>query len=195
MFSRAFCKVFKNTLLTENNCMKNAQILSFFWFVFSCIWTEYGNLSIKISVFSSNMGKCRPEKTLYLDNFYSFHLRATFFKSPPTFTALYWKTWNKSEDCTAPKVSKYVDFSVFSCIRTRKNSLFGVFPRNVGSNSGGLWSLQIIWNRAFTTEAFLEICFVSLPKRSKILLPLHLHNLVGGIVYGCLEKLSLFLHR
>ena len=36
------------------HCVKNVQIRTFFWSVFSCIWTEYG-----------------PEETPYLDTFYT----------------------------------------------------------------------------------------------------------------------------
>ena len=42
---------------------KSFQIPSFFWSVFSCIRTEYGDL------FSPNTGKNGPEKTPYLDTF------------------------------------------------------------------------------------------------------------------------------
>ena len=49
------------------HCVKSVQIRSFFWSVFSCIRTEYGDL--RSSVFSPNTGKCRPEKTPYLVSF------------------------------------------------------------------------------------------------------------------------------
>ena len=71
--------------------MKSVQIRSFFWSVFSCIRTEYGDIrssqyeyrKIRIrknsvfghyfSVFSPNTGKYRPEKTPYLDTFQTVH--------------------------------------------------------------------------------------------------------------------------
>ena len=87
MFSRAFCKVFKNTLFTENHYMKIVQMLSFFWFVFSCISTEYRNLRSK-SQYSVQVRENADQKKLRMDNF----LRATAFEYPPFFSAVYWKT-------------------------------------------------------------------------------------------------------
>ena len=46
--------------------VKSVQIQSFFWYVFSLIWTEYGDL-----LYLSNAGKSRPEKTPYLDIFWT----------------------------------------------------------------------------------------------------------------------------
>ena len=40
-----------------NHCLKRVQIRSIFWFVFSCIWTEY-----------------EPEKTPYLETFHALNL-------------------------------------------------------------------------------------------------------------------------
>ena len=51
-----------------NHCVKSVQIRSFFWSVFSCIWTEYGDW---ISIFSPNTGKYGPEKTPPLDSFHA----------------------------------------------------------------------------------------------------------------------------
>ena len=45
--------------------MKSVQIRSYFWPVFSCIRTEYGDLS--------NTGKYGPEVTLYLDTFHTVY--------------------------------------------------------------------------------------------------------------------------
>ena len=52
------------------HCVNRVQIESFFWTVFSCIRTEYGDL-LRKSVFSPNTGKYGPEKTLYLDTFHA----------------------------------------------------------------------------------------------------------------------------
>ena len=30
--------------MEANHCLKSVQMRSFFWYVFSCIWTEYGDL-------------------------------------------------------------------------------------------------------------------------------------------------------
>ena len=46
------------------NYVKSVQIRSFFWSVFSRIWTEF-------SVFSLGAGKYGPEKTPYLDTFHA----------------------------------------------------------------------------------------------------------------------------
>ena len=37
----------KKCITHDSNCVKSIQILSFFWFVFSCMQTEYGNLRSK----------------------------------------------------------------------------------------------------------------------------------------------------
>ena len=47
------------TAISKNHCLKSVQIRSFFWSVFSCIRTEYGDLR----------SKYRPEKIPYLDTF------------------------------------------------------------------------------------------------------------------------------
>ena len=51
------------------HCVKSVQIRSFFWYVFSRIGTEYGDLPCKSPLFSPNTGKYGPEKTPYLDIF------------------------------------------------------------------------------------------------------------------------------
>ena len=48
------------------HCVKSVQIRSYFWSVFSCIRTEYGDLQ-----FSPNTGKYGPEITPYLDTFHA----------------------------------------------------------------------------------------------------------------------------
>ena len=56
-------------ILRSVNCVKSVQIRSFFWSVFSRIWTEYGEIW-SISPYSSpNAGKFGLEKTPYLDIF------------------------------------------------------------------------------------------------------------------------------
>ena len=42
------------------------KVSRYFWSIFSCIRTEYGDL-LQISVFSPNTGNYGPEKTPYLD--------------------------------------------------------------------------------------------------------------------------------
>ena len=54
------------TFLSVTHCVKSVWIRSFFWSVFSCIWTEYGDL---LSLNAGKYGKYGPEKTPYLDNF------------------------------------------------------------------------------------------------------------------------------
>ena len=59
------------------HCVKSVQIRSFFWSVFSCIRTEYGEIDTPyLSVFSTNAGKYGPEKTPYLGTFHAVQLFA-----------------------------------------------------------------------------------------------------------------------
>ena len=53
-------------LAKSQHCMKSVQMQNYFWSVFSCIRTEYGDLLRK---FSPNTGKNGPEITLYADTF------------------------------------------------------------------------------------------------------------------------------
>ena len=70
------------------HCVKSAQIRSFFWSAFFCIWTEYREIrsispySLRMRkntkyfyVFSPNAGKYGPEKTPYLDTFHAVFCR------------------------------------------------------------------------------------------------------------------------
>ena len=56
-------KIHERTL--RIHCWKSVEIRSYFWSVFSCIGTEYGDL------FSPNTGKYGPEITAYLDTFHA----------------------------------------------------------------------------------------------------------------------------
>ena len=56
--------------LATLHSLKSVQIRSYFWSVFSCIRTEYGDL-LRKSLFSPNTGKHGPEITLYLDTFHA----------------------------------------------------------------------------------------------------------------------------
>ena len=47
------------------HCVKSVQIRSYFWFVFSCIRIEYGDLR------NPNTGKHGPKITPYLDTFHA----------------------------------------------------------------------------------------------------------------------------
>ena len=53
---------------SETHCVKCDQTRSFFWFVFSRIRTEYGEM------FSPNAGKYGPEKTPYLDTIHAVNM-------------------------------------------------------------------------------------------------------------------------
>ena len=55
----------------KTRCVKSVQIRSFFWSVFSRIWTDTPYLS----VFSPNTGKYGPEKTPYLDTFHVVNVK------------------------------------------------------------------------------------------------------------------------
>ena len=50
-------------IFVKCHCVKSVQIRSYFWSVFSDIWTEY------LSVFSPNAEKYGPEITPYLGTF------------------------------------------------------------------------------------------------------------------------------
>ena len=54
--------------------VKSVQMRHFFWSVFSCIQTEYGEKR-SISPYSPNAGKYGAEKTPYLDTFYSYGMK------------------------------------------------------------------------------------------------------------------------
>ena len=56
--------------LATLHSLKSVQMRSYFWSVFSCIRTEYGDL-LRKSLFSPNAGKHGPEITLYLDTFHA----------------------------------------------------------------------------------------------------------------------------
>ena len=89
MFSCKFCEIFEHLRTAASGVLKTFQDIfyrrpptdrfrynhcvkcpntEFFWSVFYRIQTEYGAIDYT-SVFSPNMGKCRPEQTPYLDNF------------------------------------------------------------------------------------------------------------------------------
>ena len=59
------------------NCVESVQIRSYFWSVFSCIWTEYWDLCNKII----NTGKFGPEITPYLDTFHAVIYCREIFKT------------------------------------------------------------------------------------------------------------------
>ena len=51
--------------------VKNVRIRSFFWSIFSHIWTEYREIRMQENTVSPNAEKYGPEKTLYLDTFHA----------------------------------------------------------------------------------------------------------------------------
>ena len=79
------------------HCVKSVQIRSFFWSLFFCIRTEYGEISERenteyLSVFSPNAGKYGTEKTLYLDTLHAvIHTKDLdlFISSLRKFTSYY----------------------------------------------------------------------------------------------------------
>ena len=65
-----FKKLILSCLLSQDgtqflHCVKSVRIRSFFWSVFLCIQTEYGEIR------SPNAGKYGPEKSPCLDNFHA----------------------------------------------------------------------------------------------------------------------------
>ena len=65
------------------HCVKSVQIRSYFWSVFSCIWTKYG----------LNIGKYKPEITPYLDFYmqWNFLYLACFVVN--TYVTFIWECW------------------------------------------------------------------------------------------------------
>ena len=61
----ASCKNIPST--AKSHCVKSVRIQSYFWSVFSCIRTEYGDLRR----FQSEYRKIRTRKTPYLNNFHA----------------------------------------------------------------------------------------------------------------------------
>ena len=55
----------------SKHCGKGVQIWSFFWSVFSCIRTAYGDFRSKSPYSDPNVGKYGPEKTPYLNTFHA----------------------------------------------------------------------------------------------------------------------------
>ena len=62
----------------DKHCVKNVQIRSFFWSIFSCIRTEYGELLCKSPNLVLSPGKYGPEKFPYLDTFHAVKLTRIF---------------------------------------------------------------------------------------------------------------------
>ena len=52
--------------------MKSAQIWNFFWSIFSCIWTEYGDL-LRKSLYSVRTRETTDHKKLRILNFSRSH--------------------------------------------------------------------------------------------------------------------------
>ena len=78
--SYTYCLISVSAILCPLHCVKSVQIRSFFWSVFSSIWTEYGDIR-SISPYSfRNAGKCGTEKIPYLDIFHTM-LSITFLRN------------------------------------------------------------------------------------------------------------------
>ena len=69
----------------EHYCVKSVQIKSFFWSVFSSIWTKYGEIQY-LSKFSPNRGKYGPEKTPSLNTFHTVYISKSHSHAQPSFT-------------------------------------------------------------------------------------------------------------
>ena len=57
-----------------NHCVKSVQIRSYFWSLFFCIRTKYGEIRPYFPVFGLNTGKYGPEITPYLDTFHAANI-------------------------------------------------------------------------------------------------------------------------
>ena len=64
--------IFSAKIMYNVHCVKSVQILSYFWSVFFCIQTQYGEM-LHISPHSVRIytEKHGPEITLYLDSFHA----------------------------------------------------------------------------------------------------------------------------
>ena len=52
------------------HCVKSVQIRSYFWYIFSRIWTEYGEILVSLRI-QSECGKNGPEITPYFGTFHA----------------------------------------------------------------------------------------------------------------------------
>ena len=91
--------------------MKSVQIRSYFWSVFCCIRTEYGDLN---SVPSPNKGKYGPEITPYLDTFHA--VRNLIIKV----VLLRLRKFLPNENFPQPCLKKYHHFFVW-CLKLKIN--------------------------------------------------------------------------
>ena len=165
MLSREFCEVFKNTLFTEKHYMKIVQILSFFWFVFACISTEYRNLRSK-SPYSVQIRENADQKKLRMNN---FSPGDCFWISSNIFYSILGNFEINRKIALRQKCSNTELFLVriFLYSDQKKLRIWTLSTQSWLEFRGTLVP-HIFWNRTFTTEAFLEIYFVSLCKTSKI---------------------------
>ena len=65
--------------------MKSVQIRSYFWIVFSCIQTEYGDL------------KC-PNTELFLVRIWTLFMQWLYVCSGPGYTSAWWHCWHLSKE-------------------------------------------------------------------------------------------------
>ena len=67
-------KFFMVCVAAKLHCVKSVKIRSFFWSVFSCIRTEYGDLRSKAPYSVRILDKYGPKKTPYLDTFHAVNV-------------------------------------------------------------------------------------------------------------------------
>ena len=61
------------------NCAKSVQIRTIFWFVFSSIWTEYGDL-LRKSPYSVQIRENTDQKKFCISTLFTEYRRSTFIK-------------------------------------------------------------------------------------------------------------------
>ena len=85
----AFCP---EVFVVTQHCTKKVQIWSYFWFVFSCIWTKYGD----------SRSKYGPKITPYLGNFHAVQKLCSLRLLPFDFTK-----FKNQNQCGKRKIGKY----------------------------------------------------------------------------------------
>ena len=110
------------------HCTKSVQIRSFFCSLFSCIWTEYGDLRSK--VFRSNTGKYGPEKLRIWTLYTQWWSKHSAFSSSWRWVMIY--IINSGNSHCVKKCS-YSEFfwSAFSRIRTEYGEIWSISPYSV----------------------------------------------------------------
>ena len=141
-----------------------------FWFVFSCISSQYRNLRSK-SPYSVQTQENADQKKLRMDNFSSgdcFWISSNIFCSILGNFAINTKI-------ALPQSCSNTELILFCCIRNRRNSVFAHFPSKVPSNSGGLCSRIFFGVVLFLLRLSWKFALCHCLRHLRCFWPLHLH--------------------